>query len=543
MDDTTRLELTKIKLLVLRRKNKSLLEIAAKNIIDNLSIHLENGQLEKLPFCMREAVLQEFLSRRSAVPNQILCATEFGKKLNEFSTLLHPQTKRIDLNGLMSFCHSFCMREMWIKVVQIIAARAPNVQSLSFGSKGSMIYEHRLVAAICSLKELKKLDISQFSLESQSLTIICDKLKKLEQIQLRSFEDWDHFMEDNEIIDFKRCFERLKVLQFGWQPDLLTNVFRRMCIQHLPRLQFIDYFGSTLSNHPQANILGYGLPSEASSLRHLHTDPTPLPLVEAFPHLTHLTVQWFRGRQYQLNEIDALLHFTKIEALILDDIPSAEIVDLFLNKYGKDLLELKIFSLFLELQFKEIFKSCPKLEKLTVQGALMVDDSESIQFYAKLREFEYFPLNGMPANGTLTLSNILSAPLLESVVIFLNIYRHNVDQTDLVRVSSLISDKSILSRVKTLNFHIGEVHMTDPQVGCTLFKALSEITKNACAFLPNCSSSLVHFKFVSTCPSDTLRRFYLKEHAFDAIHEESFYRSLGDENYAKFAYACVMGET
>ncbi|CAB3365594.1 Hypothetical predicted protein [Cloeon dipterum] len=420
MDDTTRLELTKAKLLVLRRRNKSLLEIAAKYIVDNLNIYLENGQLENLPFSMREDVLREFLSRRIAVPNQKLSATQFAEKLNEFTTLLNPQTRYIDLNGLMSFCPSTISEEMWTKVVQTIATNAPNVQSLSFGSKG--------------------------------------------------------------ISDFKQCFKRLKVLQFGWQPLrawMSVSLFRRTCIQHLPKLQFVDYFGSRISDCPHESMLDIELPSEASSLRHLHTTPTPLSLVEAYPHLTHLTVQWFQGRQYQMSEFDSLLHFTKIEALILDDIPSAEILDLFLDTYGKDLRELKIFSLELRLKFKKIFESCPKLEKLTVKGAVMTDDFESIQFYDKLREFEYLPMNGTIGNGTLTLSNILAAPLLESVDIFLNMLHHNVDMTDLERVSSLIRNKSILSRVKTLNFHIDEVQMTDPQLESALFKALSEVSKNA----------------------------------------------------------------
>ncbi|XP_065347395.1 uncharacterized protein LOC135944410 [Cloeon dipterum] len=547
MDDSTRLELTKAKLLVLRRKNKSLLEIAAKNIVDNLNIYVEKEQLKNLPFCMREAVLRELLSRRIIFPKEKLCATEFGKKLNGFTTLLHPQTRDIDLDGLMSFCPSTCIEEVCTRVVQLIAARAPNVQSLSFGFMGSLYIDETRVAAICRLKELKNLDISKVILQYRYLTIICKRLKKLEQIQLRSVEKFpvDYLSKDNAVSDFKRCFKRLKVLKFRkhpTQPGPIVTLFRRICIKHLPKLQYVDFFESRKSDYTHESLLEIELPSETSSLRHLHTAPTPLPLGEAFPHLTHLTVQWFRGRLYHFNEIDSLLHFTKIEALILDDIPSAEIVDLFLNKYGKDLRELKIFSMDLELQFKKIFGCCPKLEKLTVQGALMTDDSESIQCFAKLREFDWLPMNGMSGNSTLTLSNILSAPLLESVVINLDMY-HDVDLADLMKVSSLISNKSILSRAKTLNFHINLERMTNPHTEVILFRAVSEITKNACAFLPNCSSSRVNLKLLyNIIRSLELNGRYDVEPPFNAIHEASIYKSLGDANLAKFAYVCEMSQ-
>ncbi|CAB3382861.1 Hypothetical predicted protein [Cloeon dipterum] len=291
MNDEEKLNMTERKLLNISRRC-SLVEYSQRKIVKNLDFYQEHEQhgrkLKSLPVCLRDRLLRELTSLKfdggfwDSIQN-------FERKLKDFSFLLSFETKEIELDGLMSFCPEEIIYQQLTRVVQMIAADAPNVQSLMINGRNFMRKKHLYrtldrasIEAICSLSKLKKLKISMsLRVEFCDLMKICETLQFLEYVDITIDDELLEFSADK----FKRSFSRLKVFLFSGRSIELCRKLIRFCIQHLPKVRLLNYLDFTLE---PVDFDKLKLPPGTSSLMNLCVYPTTLPIHQHFPEVRRL---------------------------------------------------------------------------------------------------------------------------------------------------------------------------------------------------------------------------------------------------------------
>ncbi|CAB3382142.1 Hypothetical predicted protein [Cloeon dipterum] len=501
MDDKTKLLLTKTRLKNLGR-SKNLLELTCKKIVRNMRWFLKNeGRVQKLrnlPAILRENLLTKLTNQNFADEEKE--KKELHSRIKAIKSLLCPQIKVLRLQKMMA---------LHPELLAIIANKAPNLLSLSIGEESGNCEDlseiNRTIIPleeIAKLTKLKKLVITSSNMVYyERLKVVCrEKLKNLEYLNVNlAFENE---LDDEDDEDFKKSFLNLRVFLFApfvkdsfLIPYSYSDKLWNLCVKNLPKIEVVQYFSDDASIINNSGHHVTEMPLEASSLRHLSVTPSPVELYKAFPNVTHLQVHF----ELIENEIETLLHFPKIRSLTLVDIVSPEIADEFLQRYGENLETLIVAAVeadLMQLSFHSLYKSCPKLKKLSLFNVGIIDENKYLQFFSELKEFDWCPNS---EDKSARLSNIIIwAPFLEK----LKIQYESFDVEDLKKVSSMIAGKQVLKELKTLKMcKVHEIEMEmlfKPAQFCNTISVFSEVFKNASAFLPKLVDADVDFEVVCT---------------------------------------------
>ncbi|CAB3360345.1 Hypothetical predicted protein [Cloeon dipterum] len=475
-------------------------------------------------------ILKAFLSQ-SFKSNDDVTMDNFNSKVKIFEFLIinsKPQT--IDLEGLLTFCPDNSKLKELTRVVKLIAAHAPDIKSLFICNKIDCCIAVDfgcVVEALCKLKKLVKLVVEYMTIQYSDLKELCKTLRNLSHLEIPiAFNYLKENNSDNLTVDFgdiedlKRCFSALKIFKFDIvMDDEFASEYGEMkltylCLNHLPKLEILRFSADNL-DIPQVPM-NPRLLSKTSNMRHLCVNAGCHLSKEVFCNLTHLKIYW---SHYGIPA--AYLGFPKIKCIVLDCVPTVEILKIFTASYGPNLQTLKVcFSengeqswyedsddsnqdseedsdqdseenyQYIEedsdqdseeedevnnqLEFRSIFMSCPKLEVLGLDNFELLDDAKPIEFFAELRMLEWtLPLE---TNRKACLSNILSAPNLAHVFLC----GVDFDLNDMKKVSSMISNQQILRQLKSLTFQLVLSERNEEY-----FKGVSNLFKCACACLPN----------------------------------------------------------
>ncbi|CAB3382857.1 Hypothetical predicted protein [Cloeon dipterum] len=494
MNDEEKLELTKKKLLNISRRC-SLVELSRRKIVKNLDFYKEHEEygrrLKSLPVCLRDQVLRELTSLKfdgafgDSKPN-------FEKKLQDFSFLLSSDTKEIDLDGLLSFCPQKYLRGQLWRVLQMIAAEAPNVQSLIINGRNSMANTYIL---------LRNFSL-YYTLDRAILESICglSKLKRLE-ISIR---------------------------------------LMRLCIEHLPKLRLLNPWDFNDFNIPDVfNILK--LPSETSSLMNLGVYPTSVSIHQVFPEVRHLTIGWPYRSDTSESSIDTLLHFSKLESISVH--PSLKLENILyqlLDRYGSNLRNLSIWSFKFELRMIDVMNRCKNLERLALHRASFFDQPlMPTQTFAELKELMWANPLFENSNYGQHLLHLLLAPKLEKVALILD-GETCTDLDVLNEIANLVASGHILRELKSFIIYLDNLRHGQDGI-LRLFEAITRLVADASAFLPKCTLVVLKpYEEFCLAPIYNSQGEFLGFSYPGTVIDYDF-REFGQPNLAKFLFACRAG--
>ncbi|CAB3385428.1 Hypothetical predicted protein [Cloeon dipterum] len=493
MDDGTKLLVTQRRLLNLGR-NKSLLELSMQKIVKNIKWFLEESdhkeKLTKLPSLLREKILDKVTGRMFVDIDEE--ENDMFSRIKAFELLLCPQIKEIKIKGLIVVYP--CIFD---KIIKIITTRAPNIISLTIvppPERPNQDYPkpHEFpvsITEIGKLGKLRKLVVRSIMVDYQQLKEMCgNELRNLRYIDVcLNFDSGTNF---EDVEDFKESFSNLQYFLFdafkrGFRISLKNHdqMLWKMCIKHLPNLiaveKIVQYDLDMYFEDRRISEIS----SEVSALQHLRLIPGTVELHRTFPRMNHLKI-CFDGHENEI-KIETLLRFQNMKSLFLIYVNSLETVNKFIRCYGPKLetlyVEASADTHDIQLKFKNLFKSCPRLETLVLIYVDVIDDREPLNFFSKLKNLTWYPIR----ERSVFLSNVIQAPDLREV----NFQFDSFDLDDLRKVSDLIARKAVLGKLQSLcasNFDIfhPNFHMENQSL-ISSFKALSEIIKNASAFLPD----------------------------------------------------------
>ncbi|CAB3388620.1 Hypothetical predicted protein [Cloeon dipterum] len=487
-----RLQLTKIRLQNLRRP-QTLFETAVEvfvRIVES-AVHEEDEAKKEtvyLPDHALQMILDRLMSKKSMNGEENY--DKFEIRLSYFINLINPFTREIDLSNFMTFCPDLLKAQQISRVLHMIATFATKITSLTFKKKdiwfpSSFFLSQNAIEGICRMTTLQKLEINECSIQFSTLKHVCESLPNLNHVDVNMANNGEEEYYSFSDADFQRSFSRLKVFIFRKNYCRFTQ----RCIRLLPSLEIVSNSANDL-----LSLGGYLLPPEPplapSALRHLCVDVAKIQPGQLtwFPNVTHLKIQFEENQSRSTPShatLEDLLRFKKIKSLFLLSCPAADILDRFLKQYGGHLHSLCVHSSVrrcLNYSFRNIFKACPNLETLMVLLGVQMADAK-LDFFAKLKHLQWF--DGYDYYETrqaaqmqprsVRLSNILSAPLLQNFEMV--DFRNNLEELKLV--SSLIAEKKILNNLSTFRYISRRDSSHD-----AFSVALSELTKNASAFLP-----------------------------------------------------------
>ncbi|CAB3382285.1 Hypothetical predicted protein [Cloeon dipterum] len=423
MESAKNFHLTRTRLKNLKRR-VSLKEITSQYIINNLKHYIgyESRNLADLSPPARRDVLQTLTNLK--------CKNDESEAIG---------THSLNLDNLLTFCPIYLTDSFLQKFLEDIVRHAPDLQSLRARVEmafGQICIEKPALASICQLKNLTKLELSPVFY--QDVMMICNSLRKLEHLDVSTPSPCQSI--GDNLDEFVSTFGLLKVFLFRGDaictclPDSLTfeDHLYTLCIEHLPNLEVVRNYAETL--------------------KHLYTRPAVRDWTSTFPDVTNLKICPELHDENSNDQIEAMMHFRKIESLNLERMPKLSLMNRFLKQYGANLHTLILSSLTgndIDLEFSAIFDSCPRLEKLRLFNMRkIVDDDTPFEMpYPSLKEFEWEPMR----SGNAFLSNILMAATnLEKLVLRSSYF--NV--TDLEGVNTLITREKILRELTTFHFEI-----------------------------------------------------------------------------------------
>ncbi|CAB3377972.1 Hypothetical predicted protein [Cloeon dipterum] len=216
-----------------------------------------------------------------------------------------------------------------------------------------------------------------------------------------------------------------------------------------------------------------------------------------FPSASHLQIVWQDDWTHNEQELIAMLSFSTISTLSLENAPSKEIVYRFLAKYGGDLISLRVLSLkYIFLDIITIFDCCPNLRTLFLTDVLLIKDPTiEICNFSKLAHL--FWKNHKHCDFKVScLSSILLAPQLKTMEI--DLPHDTFDVNDLERLASYISyNKPLGNLIESISgcIRFNSAHVVDHD--SEIVKSVSKIIKTASAHLPNLTHLKVTHRFES----------------------------------------------
>ncbi|CAB3375023.1 Hypothetical predicted protein [Cloeon dipterum] len=354
-----------------------------------------------------------------------------------------------------------------------------------------------MLESLKKMQSLKTLHIDLYWFKQNELLDMCKNLPNLHNLNVLSHTSGPDPLAP-EVFTSSFCnVKQITVNDFWWIADL--------CNKNLPDVEIVPLFETQF--FIWINVLNdifneeYFIELRQPCQRHVYVDLAtnkirPMKLRDfpaLFPNVSCLSA----GLLGEPNEEKSpLLQFDNIRELNLAvDHEDEDLIfrERYLSTYGENLQTLNLSSLRgfgFKMDLAIISKYCPKLEKLSLNYCYLINPTLPIENFIELKEFEW----KLPDAGTgymedaMILSNVLSAPKLEKVVL----EGAHFENTDLMRLNSLIQEKKILSQLHTFHFYLHSDNRAFPDVrnrpGNVIRnmnkKFLKNIFKSACAFLP-----------------------------------------------------------
>ncbi|XP_065353108.1 uncharacterized protein LOC135947999 [Cloeon dipterum] len=391
-------------------KGKSLAELAMEAVIRNILLYVvpqwkkaNTLQLASLPISLQQKVAKELLSKRCT--DEDLSVNKYKKQLRLYQAVLKiVQPKEVDIGGLMSYCPLHMQKKQLLVILKWILIHLPKIETLKFTNcnifdldlqyKPASI-EDQLIDCICNMQHLKQLEFGDFQIISYyNLRHICEALKNsLNHLQARIDLPQDDICRSS----LKHSFQNLKVFRFeefmvgedGVRRRLNNGPLTQLCVRSLTKLQVVQDYVDGQSHPPPMNTDTCCGRSDLQQLSvEAETASEKLPLL--FQKVTRLQVKWIGSND---TNIDSLLQFRHVSVLVLDNFSSNRMLDAFLKRYGGQLhtLSLRVGSESkLCLKFATVFKACPNLERLFLEGLEMTDTSViTAESFTSLKEVRW----------------------------------------------------------------------------------------------------------------------------------------------------------
>ncbi|XP_065336663.1 uncharacterized protein LOC135937441 [Cloeon dipterum] len=471
---------------------KSLKELLIKYVADCIprSDDLTHGtiKLENLPLTIRKEVLDQLMGMRHKGDVDHHFQKRIDRVIEAYAQLISPDTKKIDLSGLISWCSQENVSKNITKALEVISAKAVCLEHLdlsfpeytTFDRIQNSFLDDNSIRAILGMENLK---IIRFSLvEYIPLKRICKNLQKLQYVECEFLQFSGVEDIEADIEDLKLSFSRLRVFLYGG----FKHSFAQLLIQHLPNLYMVRDFDDIL--HFNSTFEELPIPAETSELRVMYTAPTTIDLPAKFPNVTHLNANCVEVEPE--NQHDSILRFTRIESLALNIQPFPSTLNSFLDAYGANLHTLMIRSgrtSSLKFSFQRIFDACPNLQKLTLTCVKISDDRQPLKSFAQLRELDWTPDS---INDEFVVTNILAAPNLQKFSLSCN--HSEMSARNLQKLTSLVAEKKILSKLTSLSLNFCDCIEQEVVVDINyeFLRALRDLVAVSAVHLPN----LIDFK-------------------------------------------------
>ncbi|XP_065345809.1 uncharacterized protein LOC135943276 isoform X2 [Cloeon dipterum] len=196
------------------------------------------------------------------------------------------------------------------------------------------------------------------------------------------------------------------------------------------------------------------------------------------PNTTHLKIICARVEKHRL---ECVLQLTKIRALALEMVRDQYVVDRFLATFGPNLHTLRINYLPLAsetgdwLKVRRLMKLCPRLERLTLEGVFLKDETD-VDNFPELREFAW----RVSSEACEVVAKILTSPKLQKVCL-----AGAVNLDALKKVTAQIRERKILRQLQSLHILQREFRLYNLQTMADQFSVSASLAKVASAFLPN----------------------------------------------------------
>ncbi|CAB3373167.1 Hypothetical predicted protein [Cloeon dipterum] len=459
---------------------KSLKKIATITVVESIGYHV-NGEvtLKNLAFTLRVMLMHELNQLRINDYPEVT-QENVERRIQAYSQLVCPQTRKVELAGLMCYFLGESSTQRTTKLLEAISSKAAGLEHLGLHANSNGIclnFEKNFIKPISSMGNLKIIHFS--NVKYIHLKPVCKNLKKLQYVNCMELEHFEE--EDANIEDFKSSFSHLRVFLFIQSiPFSFGKKLRKQCIQHLPKLEVVADFADTSSFHG-SGFNELVMPAQTSALRHLHAVPTVFNLPAAFPNVTHLNVKCTEVKPK--DRYDSTLRFASIESLTLYTCSVDSALSQYLEAYGANLHTLNLYPIgqhCLKCSFKGIFDACPKLRKLTLYNVQISDDKKPIKSSAQLRELH---LKLGHNNVKLELTNILAVPNLEKVCLD---SKNGLRVDELRRLTTLMANKKIWHDLTSLSLEC-ELTVVDRKRYFEWLRALRDFVAVAAAYLPKIS--------------------------------------------------------
>ncbi|CAB3380816.1 Hypothetical predicted protein [Cloeon dipterum] len=193
-----------------RRWNLEDLENLALHYVgDNFDLFSEQNQFAMLPIQLRENVLQRVLLFRCLGYNSN--PEMFPELLKALPQLLSPRTRRVNLDGFLSFCS----KDKAAAVIQVfgwIVRLAPNVEELSLRRFGIRVLPvGSLLQPLSQMKKLRKMQLKACSFRFCDLSKLCGDLPSLQVVSVGALQHLERDLGDGS--EHERNLQNLRVLE------------------------------------------------------------------------------------------------------------------------------------------------------------------------------------------------------------------------------------------------------------------------------------------------------------------------------------------
>ncbi|XP_065352998.1 uncharacterized protein LOC135947928 isoform X2 [Cloeon dipterum] len=321
--------------------NKQLNNRPYQEVCQNIArkIYFELGQpfesdesLRKLPEQIHPLVLEEV--------EKIVCADENRNEktltaiLSVLHLLLSPKTKSFQVGWLTSCSRPDTIDSCQLRVINILAASAPNLKSLTLDDSTGVkplsrfpLITKEIISAILQIKTLKSLSTGRFFIVDDHLIKICKKLNFLHCLQANIiFKDKSSLsklvktMRDNlkHLKDFR--FDRIAVKDGKELKDdyqVFPKELVKCCLKHIPRLQIVK----SLVTDPKSQAMNF-LDSikGPSNLCHVHlSNGSSLKGLILLPRVTHFKSLHLGGIELSADSIiNSFPHLKHLKLILLN---------------------------------------------------------------------------------------------------------------------------------------------------------------------------------------------------------------------------------
>ncbi|CAB3385863.1 Hypothetical predicted protein [Cloeon dipterum] len=456
-----RLKMTKSKMKI--HRSTKLETIAAQSILRYLNSFLDPKYCDirnakHLPSALRNIVLQQWLMTQFADCeledtekwhlSQNECVKIFEKRMEVFNSLVSCHTLDVDFTPFIKDRYNYLARVHLLEYLKLIGTKATNLKVLiileTFHPNLWML-NRAFCNAIGKMRTLTSLNISNIQVNYTNLKAMCKNLKSLTHLSTLLFFN-PSFDESNEReIEELQIFSNLTHFKkIGRYEEFTIN-----CIQHLPKLQSIDNCTTSIIEE-----LLDRCPNQKFALTRMRfTAPSNKEIHLNFPNVNDLKVRYRYSDVYVIP--DSLPKFSKIENLILTNLPLVDTMIRFLDAYGHGLHSLRLSWCRGQFKLSSILDRCPKLQSVLLDSICILPECsrpDMHSFSTGLKELNWQPRFG---DNTPLLLDILTVPTLESVTLSMRCQCFYLK--DIEKLTAMIASRQILGNLKRLKIFVENI--------------------------------------------------------------------------------------